>query len=77
MPLYDYICPVCGREEEVFQHKMTSIICCDTPMRMRFSPAMIKIKGEGGYPSRRKQVRNTTNRIHPKLERDPNRVYYS
>ena len=79
MPLYDYRCSVCGYEAEVFQHNMTDIkscIVCETPMdRVPSFPAMVKIKGEGGYPSRRKQIRNTTYRKHPKLEHEPNRIY--
>ena len=40
------------------------------------NPPMIKIKGEGGYPSRRKQIRNTTSRNHPQLEPEKNRLYF-
>lgn len=77
MPLYDYRCSVCGDEKDVFQHNMTDVAeCCGKPMeRVPSFPAMVKIKGEGGYPSRRKQIRNTTYRIHPKLEHEPNRIY--
>jgi len=79
MPIYDYRCPACEEVEEVFQHNMADIKrCgkCQTPMdRVPSFPAMVKIKGEGGYPSRRKQIRNTTYRKHPKLEHEPNRIY--
>ena len=76
MPIYEYRCSVCGEEREVFQHNFDVAECCGKPMtRMPSFPAMVKIKGEGGYPSRRKQIRNTTYRIHPKLEHEPNRIY--
>lgn len=75
MPIYDYKCSECGSEREVLQHSMADVECCGIPMDRIISPAMIKIKGEGGYPSRRKQIRNTTYRKHPKLEHEPNRVY--
>ncbi len=78
MPIYEYICPDCGYETEVIQYGMEVKDCvsCGIPMERRFtSPAMIKIKGAGGYPSRRKQIRNTTSRIHPTLEHEPNRIY--
>jgi len=76
MPIYEYKCSECGYETEVLQTNYADVQCCGKPMiRKISSPAMIKIKGEGGYPSRRKQIRNTTYRIHPKLEHDPKRVY--
>jgi len=79
MPVYDYRCSTCGEEKEVFQHNMADIkncSVCGTPMvRVPSCDALIKIKGAGGYPSRRKQIRNTTYRIHPKLEHEPNRIY--
>lgn len=76
MPVYEYRCPACGNEEEVFQHGFDVAECCGKPMdRLPSFPAMVKIKGEGGYPSRRKQIRNTTKQTHPKLEHEPNKVY--
>lgn len=80
MPLYDYRCSECGHETEILQTKWGTevVICnCGTPMERRFTaPAMIKIKGEGGYPSRRKQIFNTTKRNHPPLEHETNKVYF-
>jgi len=76
MPLYDFKCPGCGSEMEVLNK--TEVICeCGSQMERKFSnPPMVKIRGEGGYPSRRKQVRNTTSRNHPQLEHEKNRVYF-
>jgi len=54
---------------------MADVECCGKPMERRLFAPMVKIKGAGGYPSRVKQIRNTTYRIHPKLEHEPNRVY--
>lgn len=80
MPLYDFRCSDCGNETEVLRNSLAEVVSCvqcGSPMERRFSsPPMIKIKGAGGYPSRRKQVRNTTYRIHPQLEHDPKRVYF-
>ena len=79
MPLYDFRCSNCGNETEVLRRNATEVVSCEcgTPMEHRFSaPPMIKIKGEGGYPSRRKQVGNTTFRNHPPLEHNPKRVYF-
>jgi len=72
MPIYDYYCPNCGYTTEVLQWNTETehITCikCATEMERKFPRyALLKMKGEGGYPSRRKQVFNTTNRNHPKL----------
>ena len=75
MPVYGYKCSSCGEEIEVLQSVMADVECCGVKMDRVISPAMIKIKGEGGYPSRRKQIFNTTKQNHPKLEHEPNRVY--
>ena len=53
-------CPACGKQLQ----------------RVYSAPPMIKMKGEGGYPARRKQVFNTTKTNHPKLEFQPNRRYF-
>ncbi len=72
MPIYDYTCPTCGYRTEVLQFSKTeTIFCikCGSQMERKFpSNVMIKMKGEGGYPSRRKQIFNTTKRNHPKLD---------
>ena len=72
MPLYDFHCPNCGYETEVLQFSLTEVVTCiECGEIMERKPSlgiMVKMKGEGGYPSRRKQVFNTTLRKHPKLE---------
>jgi len=70
MPVYDYKCSRCGAEiEAVQQMGNRPPVCCGEEMDRKYtSPPMIKMKGEGGYPSRRKQVFNTTVRKHPRLK---------
>ena len=78
MPLYDLECPNCGCEIEVLQSRADegAICSCGSKMERIYSnPPMIIIRGEGGYPSRRKQFRNTTFRNHPQLEPEKNRTY--
>ena len=57
MPLFDCKCPRCGSEDEVFQHTTQyNPICktCGSEMnRLLSAPAMWKIKGAGGFPSKR------------------------
>jgi len=71
MPLYEFVC-CCGyREERVIGIYEPNPSCpnCDKELTKKVgSNIMIKMKGEGGYPSRRKQVFNTTLRKHPKLD---------
>ncbi len=74
MPLYDVVCPKCDYEKEVVLYN-NSCLCpdCGIPMKKQFpSGIMVKMKGEGGYPSRHKQIFNTTYRKHPKLEHEKN-----
>lgn len=61
MPLYDYHCPLCGSETSVVQpYTAPNPSCCGYPMaKYPSAPAMVKIKGEGGYPSRRKFVKGS------------------
>ena len=77
MPLYALKCPNCGCEIEVLQSRDEEVICpCGSKMERIYSnPPMIIIRGEGGYPSRRKQFRNTTFRNHPHLEAERHRTY--
>ncbi len=77
MPLFDFKC-TCGNEREVYTYDLTRIVTCDCGLQMErlyTGFPMVKIKGAGGYPSRRKQIRNTTLRKHPTLEHQPNRIY--
>ena len=70
MPLYDFYCDGCGHKlEKLAQIYDANPLCeCGCSMRkMAPSNVMVKMKGEGGYPSRRKQVFNTTMRKHPEL----------
>ncbi len=71
MPLFDFKCDGCGYTVEKFYQVYTSNPLCDcgaTMRKMIGSNIMVKMKGEGGYPSRRKQIFNTTMRKHPKLD---------
>ncbi len=57
MPVYCYKCVVCGSEKETIQGLSgESPVCCGESMdKLPTFPAMVKWKGEGGYPSRRKE----------------------
>jgi len=70
MPLYDFYCD-CGYSEErvvrIYDPNPTCPNCQKELIKKIGSNVMVKMKGEGGYPSRRKQVFNTTMRKHPKL----------
>ena len=60
MPLYDYRCDTCGQTREVLIMHGEMPLCCDNTMRrLPSSLAMVKMKGEGGYPSRQHQIRGT------------------
>ncbi len=62
MPIYPYRCPKCGRDTELIQ-QMGALppVCCESFMeRIPTFPGLVKIKGEGGYPSRRKFVKGTS-----------------
>lgn len=62
MPIYAYECE-CGQElEKVQQIGEDAALCpkCGAKMRKQPTfPAMVKMKGEGGYPSRRKFVKGS------------------
>ena len=78
MPLYDFGCS-CGEAKEVYTYDLNKVVTCKCGLHMErlyTDFPMVKIKGEGGYPSRRKQVRNTTFRDHPPLEHNPKRGYF-
>ncbi len=71
MPLYDFQCDCGNSEERVVGIYDPSPLCprCQVEMVKRpGSNIMVKMKGEGGYPSRHKQVFNTTFRKHPGLD---------
>ena len=77
MPLFDFKCP-CGNETEVYTYDLNNVVLCDCglPMERQYNDfPMVKIKGAGGYPSRRRQIFNTTKRNHPPLNHDPKRIY--
>jgi putative FmdB family regulatory protein len=47
MPLYDYVCPACGRREELLVSRETKVICeqCGELMVRQFpAPALVKEK---------------------------------
>lgn len=71
MSLYDFRCQACGNVEEFLVSKQGRFIFCElcgSRMLLMFpGNQMVKMKGEGGYPSRRRQIFNTTKRLHPKL----------
>ncbi|KKK60774.1 hypothetical protein LCGC14_3021020, partial [marine sediment metagenome] len=52
---------------EMFEANPICPNCSSTMHRAIGKNIMVKMKGEGGYPSRRKQVFNTTMRKHPEL----------
>lgn len=70
MPLHDFYCD-CGFRTErllgIYDPNPVCTNCSNTLKKVVGSNVMVKMKGEGGYPSRRKQIFNTTYRIHPKL----------
>ncbi len=62
MPLYLLGCHTCDVEVEKIMGMEETALCpkCGAEMRkLPTYPAMVKIKGEGGYPSRRKFVKGT------------------
>ena len=63
MPLYDFQCNNCGFiEEALLPMAQDSRLCpkCGGEMkRLPSYPVMVKIKGMGGYPARRKMVNGT------------------
>ena len=58
MPIYEYICPTCGHEEEVLQpvdapsqkcHKESKGYFCNTEMNKKISKSAVIFKGSGFY----------------------------
>ena len=77
MPLYDLVCE-CGYTTETIVYKDLPVCPeCGRGLKKQFPLyAYVKLKGEGGYPSRYKHVFNTTYRNHPKLNKETNPVYF-
>lgn len=63
MPIYEFKCDSCVLELEKVQginEDAPSCPKCGEKMRKQATyPAMVKMKGEGGYPSRRKLVKGS------------------
>lgn len=63
MPIFVYKCMACGTVDEVLLSRGVQILPCPHCGQMSIKqptfPAMVKIKGEGGYPSRRKFVKGS------------------
>ena len=61
MPVYVYECGECLTVVEKLQEMdREAPDCCGVAMKKRITyPAMVKVKGMGGYPSRRKMVKGT------------------
>ena len=58
MPIYSYRCSRCNSERDVFrQSGADAPDCCGKPMdRVPTFAGLVKIKGAGGGPYRRKQI---------------------
>lgn len=63
MPLYDFMCDNCNLIKEVLlptaKGGFRCPICSTKMRKLPPFPAMVKVKGSGGYPSRRKMVKGT------------------
>ncbi len=70
MPIYEFYCDCGYSEEQLIGIYDPNPVCpnCQKELTKQIgSGIMVKMKDEGGYPSRRKQIFNTTMRKHPKL----------
>ena len=68
MALYDLHCACGYTDEAVLYGDIPECPKCGEELVKDFPLiAYVKMKGDGGYPSRRKQIFNTTYRKHPKL----------
>jgi len=78
MPLYEYKCEICGEEDEVLRplNGLAPEHCGTTMRQLLCFPVMVKFKGDGGFPSRRKFLHGsapyTTRSTKPWLSTDPN-----
>ena len=63
MPIYAYKCSKCNSGFERVQGLGETVSSCPecggVAINLPTFPAMVKMKGEGGYPSRRKFVKGT------------------
>ncbi len=68
MPIYEYICPTCGHEEEVLQsvdapnqkcHKESKGYFCNTEMKKKISKTSVIFKGSGFYETDYKKTSNS------------------
>lgn len=60
MPIYLYQCEKCGNKVEILSPQGGVPLCCGKVMSKRPALiAMVKMKGEGGFPSRVKEFRGT------------------
>lgn len=79
MPIYIFRCDKCVLEIEKVQGSLEDAPLCphcgEEMVKQPTFPAMVKIKGEGGYPSRRKFVKGsapyTTNKTKAWGSHDP------
>lgn len=70
MPLFDFDCDCGYSVERLVGTYDPNPVCphCQKELNRKVgSNVMVKMKGEGGYPARRKQIFNTTMRKHPEL----------
>jgi putative FmdB family regulatory protein len=61
MPIYEYECG-CGFTIEKLQYGLDTPRCPKCGLKMMRKPTfpiMVKIRGMGGYPSRRKMIKDT------------------
>ncbi len=67
MPQYEYKCQECGWEEHRIQPVNADYPeCCGRTMDKKITcPALVKMKGEGGFPARRKWIQDWTPESKP------------
>ena len=81
MPIYLYQCEKCGTKSEILQGIHEGLpLCCGKPMKkLPTFPTMVKVRGMGGYPSRRKQFKGTapftTRNTRPNVDVVNERIY--
>lgn len=77
MPIYAYKCSKCNsgfeRVQAMGENTSPCPGCGEVVAKIPTFPAMVKMKGEGGYPSRRKLVKGTAPYTHSKawLDSEP------